>query len=289
MPRSTLEQYENTGYINRMHLGSGTADGTKFLRGDHTWAVPDASAGPQGPAGPTGPTGPQGPQGATGTQGATGPQGPQGVAGNIGPQGDNGAQGIQGIQGIQGATGPQGPEGPQGPQGIQGPTGPEGPQGIQGIQGEPGPAGGGYTLVATLASNQATGANVTPVTLTGLVFTYAINSTYRLWFMGRVQPTAATTGCGFQLDLSSAVTAVNLQFFHQLANTGTVAGGHSIADDTSVGVSSGMPGTSTYPVTGHGLLVTAGNTGTAQLRFRSETTAVTTCVAGFTFVVEKVA
>lgn len=147
----------------------------------------------------------------------------------------------------------------------------------------------GYHLVATLASDQATGANVTPVTLTGLVFSYAANSKYRIWFMGNVQPTAATTGCGFQFDLSSAVTSISVQFYHQLANTGTLSGGHSIADDASVGVSSGMPGTSTYPVTGEGLLITTGNTGTAQLRFRSETTAVTTCKAGFTLVVEKIA
>jgi hypothetical protein len=85
------------------------------------------------------------------------------------------------------------------------------------------------------------------------------------------------------------VTAINVLFFHQLANTGTLSGGHSIADDASVGVSSGMPGTSTYPVTVHGLLVTGANTGTAQLRFRSETTAVTTCKAGFTLVAEKIA
>ena len=143
--------------------------------------------------------------------------------------------------------------------------------------------------VATLASDQATGANVTPVTLTGLSFSYAINSKYRIWFMGRVSPAAATTGCGFQFDLSSAVTAMDLLFFHQLANTGTLSGGHSIADDASVGVSSGLPGTSTYPVTGHGLLVTGANTGTAQLRFRSETTAVITAKAGLTMVVEKIA
>lgn len=151
--------------------------------------------------------------------------------------------------------------------------------------------GGGGTspTVATLASDQATGANTTPVTLTGLSFSYTTNSKYRIWAMGRVQPTAATTGCGFQFDLSSAVTAIDVQFRHQLANTGTLSGGHSIADDASVGVSSGMPGTSTYPVTVQGLLVTGANSGTAQLRFRSETTAVTTCKAGFTLVVEKIA
>lgn len=149
--------------------------------------------------------------------------------------------------------------------------------------------GGVYTLVATLASDQATGANTTPVSLTGLVFTYEADSKYRIWFMGRVSPAAATTGCGFQFDLSSAVTSINVIFFHQLANTGTLSGGHSIADDASVGVSSGMPGTSTYTVLGSGLLITTSNTGTAQMRFRSETTAVTTCKAGMTLVVEKVA
>ena len=143
--------------------------------------------------------------------------------------------------------------------------------------------------VATLAADQATGANVTPVTLTGLVFTYVANSKYRIWFMGRISPAAATTGCGFQFDLSTAVTAIDLQFFHQLASTGTLTGGHSIADDASVGVSSGLPGTANYPVTGHGLLVTGANGGTAQLRFRSETTAVITARAGLTLVIEKIA
>lgn len=143
--------------------------------------------------------------------------------------------------------------------------------------------------VATLASNQATGANTTPVTLTGLVFSYAANSKYRIWAMGNVQPAAATTGCGFQFDLSSAVTSISVQFYHQLASTGTLSGGHSIADDASVGVSSGMPGTSSYPVTVEGILITGANAGTAQMRFRSETTAVTTCLSGFTLVIEKIA
>jgi hypothetical protein len=143
--------------------------------------------------------------------------------------------------------------------------------------------------VYTLAGDQATGANTTPVTLTGLVFSYEANSIYKIDFRGRVQPAAATTGCGFQFDLSTTVTDINLQFFHQLANTGTLSGGHSIADDASVGVSSGMPGTSTYPVVGFGILRTNANAGTAQLRFRSETTAVTTAKAGLTLIVQKVA
>jgi hypothetical protein len=177
-----------------------------------------------------------------------------------------------------GAQGPQGEIGPQGPQGDPGPQGDVGPQG---------PAGS-YTFVGTLAADATTGANVTPISLSGLVFTYAANSVYLIRFMGRVSAAAATTGCGFQLDLSSAVTDVNLSFYHQLANTGTLSGGHSVADDASVGVSSGIPGTANYPVVGDAILRTAGNTGTAQLRFRSETTAAITCRAGMTMVVEKV-
>jgi hypothetical protein len=146
-----------------------------------------------------------------------------------------------------------------------------------------------YTFIGSTSADVATGANTTPVSLTGLVFDYAANATYRLWFMGNVSPAAATTGCGFQLDLSSAVTSVGVIFYHQLANTGTLSGGHSIADDASVGVSSGLPGTGNYPVVGQGLLVTTVNAGTAQLRFRSETTAVITARAGFTLVVERLA
>ena len=244
------------------------------------------SPGPQGPKGDTGDTGPEGPQGIQGTPGDTGPEGPQGVKGDTGDtgsqglQGDTGPQGPQGIKGDTGDTGPQGIQGIQGIQGVQGDTGPQGPQG---------PAGG-YTLVATLSGDQATGANTTPVTLTGLVWTYAASSVYFFRAIGRVSPAAATTGCGFQLDVSGAVTEISMQFYHQLASTGTLSGGHSIADDASVGVSSGLPGTGTYPVVIEGMLRTAaGQTGTAQLRFRSETTAVITAKAGLTLVVEKVA
>jgi hypothetical protein len=143
--------------------------------------------------------------------------------------------------------------------------------------------------ILTLASDKPTGADVNPITLTDLVFTYAASSTYLIQIYGLVSPTANTTGCGFQFDLSSAVTRIASLFFHQLANTGTVSGGHSVADDASVGVSSGMPGTGSYPVVLNAILVTGANTGTCQARFRSETTAVTTCKAGTVMIVEKIA
>jgi hypothetical protein len=148
---------------------------------------------------------------------------------------------------------------------------------------------GSNMLIATLAGDQATAADVNPVTLTNLVFTYAANSTYLIRIFALVSPTAATTGCGFQFDLSSAVTRIASLFYHQLANAGTLSGGHSIADDASVGVSSGMPATGSYPVVLDAILVTTSNTGTCQARFRSETTAVTTCKAGTVMIVEKIA
>jgi len=138
------------------------------------------------------------------------------------------------------------------------------------------------------AGATTTGANQTPVSVTDAVFSYVENAVYRIWVMGRLNSTAATTGAGIQFDLSSEVTAINVQFFHQLASAGTLTGGHSIADDTSVGVSSGVPaGPLDVPITAFGLLVTGANVGTAQLRLRAEVNAVTELLAGVVMVVER--
>lgn len=139
-----------------------------------------------------------------------------------------------------------------------------------------------------LASDQATGANVTPVSLSGLSFGYEANSVYLILFMGRVQAAAATTGCGFQFDLSSVVTSIDVMFHHQLANAGTLTGGYSVSDDASLGVSSGVPSTAAVSIQGTGILRTGANAGTAQLRFRSEVAAVITAKAGLTMIVQKI-
>lgn len=133
---------------------------------------------------------------------------------------------------------------------------------------------------AKLATNISTGANVTPVIVTGLSFDFEANSDYLIEIFGEITAAAATTGCGLQFDTSVAVTNIDLQFFHQLANTGTLSGGNSIADNASQGVSSGIPGANgTYPIYAAGKLNAGANAGTAQLMFRSETTAVTTLKA----------
>jgi len=147
-----------------------------------------------------------------------------------------------------------------------------------------------YIFVGTSSGAATTGANVTPVDVPGLVWTYEANSTYVFRWIGGITSTAATTGVGFQLNVSSAITRIQMTFVHQLAAgvSGTLTGGSSNADDASLGTSSAQPATTTNPVTGWGLLVTGANTGTAQLRFRSETTAVTSFDIGAVLVVEKV-
>lgn len=148
--------------------------------------------------------------------------------------------------------------------------------------------GGASPTILTLAGNQSTAANTTPITLTDMSFSYAANSVYTIDLYAFVQSAAATTGMGFQIDVSTAVTKIGLSFFHQLATTGTITGGSSVADDTSLGVSSGLPNTTENFVQGKGILITGANTGTAQFRFRSETTAVTTINANSKFIITKI-
>lgn len=233
-----------------------------------------------------------------------GPAGPQGEPGPTGPQGP---QGNAGPQGVAGATGAQGPQGDPGPTGLQGPQGIAGPGvPIGGASGQvltktsatdfatawttPAVGGDPYLARLVLGADKPTGANVTPVTL-GLSFDYVANSWYVIEIFALVAPTAATTGCGFMVDVSTAVTYVGTHVTHQLAITGTLSGASSIGDlaATSSGVSSGMVSTQIQPVMGAGVLVTGANAGTATLFFRSETTAVTTCKAGSMFLVTKVA
>jgi hypothetical protein len=149
-------------------------------------------------------------------------------------------------------------------------------------------AGGSEPTVLRLAANTPTAANTTPVNLVGLVFNYLANSIYVFDMSMFVTPTAATTGCGFQLDVSTAVTKIGITFYHQLATSGTLSGGSSVADDVSYGVSSGMAGTTIQFVNGKGILITGANPGTAQFRFRSETNAVTTCNADSTITINKI-
>jgi hypothetical protein len=147
-----------------------------------------------------------------------------------------------------------------------------------------------FTSKLVVSADKPTGANTTPVTL-GISFDYEANSKYVIDIYALVAPTAAGTGCGFMIDVSSAVTYVGTFVAHQLAATGTLSGSGSIGDlgATSQGYSSGMVGTGSNFVYGGGALITTVNTGTATFYFRSETTAVTTCKAGTMIRVMKMA
>ena len=154
------------------------------------------------------------------------------------------------------------------------------------LQGIPGSR---YVHVSLSAGATTTAANTTPVSVTNAVFTYAASSTYWIRVMGRLNSTAATTGCGLQFDLSSAVTAIDVFGGNLLASSGTASFFAGVADDTTLGTgTSGVPtGPVDVPIYADAILVTTGNTGTCQLRIRSETTAVTELMAGAVMVVEK--
>jgi hypothetical protein len=146
-----------------------------------------------------------------------------------------------------------------------------------------------YVHVSLSSGATTTAANTTPVSVTNAVFTYATNSTYWIRVMGRLNSTAATTGAALQFDLSSAVTAIDVFGGNLLASSGTASFFAGVADDTTLGTgTSGVPtGPVDVPIYADAILVTTGNTGTCQLRIRSETTAVTELMAGAVMVVEK--
>jgi len=146
-----------------------------------------------------------------------------------------------------------------------------------------------YTSV-TVSTVATTAADVVPINVPGCVFTYVSGAIYEIRVYGRLNSAAATTGCGLQFDVSTAITDINVQFFHQLASAGTLTGGHSIADHASVGLSSGVPaGPLDVPITLFALFRPGANTGTCQLRIRSEVAAVTELMAGAYMIVQQIA
>jgi hypothetical protein len=150
---------------------------------------------------------------------------------------------------------------------------------------------GGVIHYSKSAGVTTTAANTTPVDVTGAVFTYVSGAVYRIWVMGRLNSAAATTGAALQFDLSSTFTNIDVFGGNLLASTGTATFFASVADDTTLGSgSSGVPaGPVDVPIYAQALLDAGANTGTCQLRFRSETTAVTELLAGVVMVVERLA
>ena len=127
-------------------------------------------------------------------------------------------------------------------------------------------------------------------TNTDLVFTFVANGVYAIDLFLLCTSAAATTGYRFAFDTSVAVTTVGLTFSHVLANTGTVTAGHSRADDTATGLSSGVDTINVIvPVQGKGMLVAGASGGTARLRFGPEVAAAATFKANSVMRVHRVA
>ena len=147
-----------------------------------------------------------------------------------------------------------------------------------------------YTLNFGLAGDLTTGANTNNNNITGFSFSYAANSVYKVEIIGAVQAAATTTGYGFSMDVSTAVTQTWLTYVNASSATGGATVGYSRADAVSAGVTSAIAeANQTIPFFANGLLITGANTGTCQVVFRSETTAATTLKAGTRILVLQVA
>lgn len=145
-----------------------------------------------------------------------------------------------------------------------------------------------FVHVSTSSGATTTAADTVAINVFGAVFTYVQNAIYRIWVMGRLNSTAATTGVAIHFDVSTAITDINVIGINPLATAGTLTSFYSIADDSSAGASSGVPaGPLDVPVWMEAIFRPGNNTGTCQLRIRSETTAVTELMAGATMVVER--
>lgn len=144
------------------------------------------------------------------------------------------------------------------------------------------PAANPFTTMRKSTADQ-TVATATLTAVTGLSFTYAASSFYEAEFLCVCQAGATTTGFGFALDTSTAVTTCNVTFDHALAATGTTTGGYAVGDNgvTAIGVSSGVPtANQDVLVRVHCVLNTGATGGTAQLTFRPEVAASATIRAG---------
>jgi hypothetical protein len=118
-------------------------------------------------------------------------------------------------------------------------------------------------------------------TNTDLIFSFAANAVYVVDLYLVCTAAATTTGYRFAFDTSVAVTTAVLSFTHVLANTGTTTSGHSIADATATGLTSGVPTAGALtPIIGSGLLVAGAQAGTARLVFGPEVAAAATFKAG---------
>jgi hypothetical protein len=154
-------------------------------------------------------------------------------------------------------------------------------------------SGGGadpFTAKLILASDVVTGANTTPVNLTGMSFSYEANATYVINIYASVTAAAATTGAGFGVNCSTAPSIVSLNGLTTTGATGAAAGWHTITNNaitaTSAAIAAASP--TNTPMSGMGFVKMGGTAGTAQFIFRSETTAAATCRAGSVITVMKV-
>jgi hypothetical protein len=109
-----------------------------------------------------------------------------------------------------GEQGPPGPPGATGATGAQGEIGPAlfmfsesgDSDGGMVIPGPEGPAGSANVQTFTLAADESTAADTTPISLTDLAWDFEAGATYAFRIIGNVSPNTATTGIGLHLRIT---------------------------------------------------------------------------------------
>ena len=123
-----------------------------------------------------------------------------------------------------------------------------------------------------------------------LDFAFVANGVYVVELYLVMRSSLATAGFRLALDTSVAVSINAIEFQHVLANTGTITAGHSRADATATGMSSGVDTINVdIPVLGGGILVASGNAGPAELAYGPEVAATATLRANSVMRVQRVA
>jgi hypothetical protein len=299
------------------HRATFVGDGLELFEGSRGPELRATGEGTEGPPGPEGPQGPAGSKGDPGDTGGTGPAGPAGPQGDPGAQGPAGPPGTTSWDGITDKPATFPPSAHTHPiadvtnlqatldgkaasvhshaqadvtglvaalaakqatseRGVANGYASLGADGLVPSSQLP-VGGGGFAWETVVRQGADVTHNLASFVNTDLVFSFVANGVYVIDLYLIASSTGTATGFRFAFDVSVAVTTVALSFFHPLANTGTVTAGHSRADDTMAGPTSGVDTANQIVfVNGKGILVAGGVGGTCRLRFGPEIAAAAT-------------
>lgn len=132
------------------------------------------------------------------------------------------------------------------------------------------PSGGGSDPWgwSKLAADSAANSTVTLAT-SGLSFAAAANTTYIVRIVGGFTAAATTTGIAMALDVPAGCTVAGTGY-HMTSNVGASAGFEQIADNATIGATTGVRAANTLVPIEASWIIETTTAGTATLMFRSE-------------------